>query len=268
MTTATLTTMIPRPSRSVEPLSYFPSIYLDKAPEPETRELLARLAAAEQYSRPWRALRTQLVRRHLPLVKGLARRFKGRGEDFDDLIQVAMVGLLKAMDRYDPDRGAEFTTFATPTMTGELQRHLRDKSNTLRLPRRLQELRSAASRASAELHQRLGRAPTLVELAGILGSSAAAVSEALESERLCVVPLDNADRAAPDQALDSVEFRAALRPLLSQLPEREKRMVALRFFEYRTQAEIAAELGISQVQVSRLLTRTLAGLRVALTETR
>lgn len=266
MTTATLTTVIPRPSRSVEPLSYFPSIYLDIAPEPETKELLARLATTERHSRPWGALRTQLVRRHLPLVRAIARRFRGRGEDLDDLIQVATVGLLKAIDRYDPSRGAEFTTFATPTMTGELQRHLRDKSNTLRLPRRLQELRSAAGRASAELHQRLGRTPTLAELARTLGSPVEAIAEALESDRFCVVPLDGTDRAVPDYALDSVEFRAALRPLLNRLPAREKRMVALRFFEYRTQSEIAAELGISQVQVSRLLTRILTGLRLSLTE--
>ncbi|WP_018351140.1 sigma-70 family RNA polymerase sigma factor [Longispora albida] len=281
MTAAVLagTTMIPRPSRPAEPAGaagtslpeltgpfrYFPSIYLDKAPEPETKELLARLAAAPKGSQPWLALRNQLVRRHLPLVKALARRFRGRGEDLEDLVQVATIGLLKAMDRYDPDRGAEFTTFATPTMTGELQRHLRDRASTLRLPRRIQELRSAAVRASGELHQRLGRAPTLPELARALGSPAEAVAEALASE-LCTVPLDNADRADVDPALDSVEFRAALRPLLSRLPAREKRMVALRFFEHRTQSEIAAELGISQVQVSRLLARTLNGLRCALSD--
>ncbi len=267
MTTAILTTpLIPRPSRSIEPLSYFPSIYLDNAPEPETKELLARLAAAERHSPPWKALRTQLLKRHMPLVKAIARRFKGRGEDLDDLIQVATVGLLKAMDRFDPTHGAEFTTFATPTMTGELQRHMRDKISTLRLPRRLQELRSAARRASADLHQRLGRVPTLPELSQLLDMPVAAIAEALDTERLCVVSLDDADQAAPDHALDSLEFRTVLRPLLDQLPAREKRMVAMRFFEHRTQSEIAVELGISQVQVSRLLARTLGRLREALVD--
>lgn len=238
--------------------------YAEQAP---TAELLARLADAPAGDGRWAALRAELVRRHLSLVRALAWRFRNRGEDLDDLVQVGTVGLLNALDRFDPARGAGFTTFATPTIVGELKRHLRDRAGTVRVPRRLQERNAAVSRASVTLYQRLGRSPTVHELATEVGGTDEEVLEALEAaQAYTTVPLDDVEPAGTGatDALDGVEARAALRPLLDRLPPRDKRIVVLRFFQHRTQSEIAAELGISQVQVSRLLTRTLSTLRRAL----
>jgi RNA polymerase sigma-B factor len=242
------------------------------AEQASTLELLARLAQCPRGGGHWAALRAEIVHRHLSLVRAMAWRFRGRGEDLDDLVQVGTLGLLHAIDRFDPTRGAEFTTYATPTIVGELKRHLRDRSGTVRVPRRLQERYAAVSRASVHLYQRMGRSPTVRELAGEIGATDEEVLEALESaQAYTMVPLESADPPAPAaqdtaDALDGVEYRAALRPLLDRLPARDKRIILLRFFEHRTQSEIAAELGISQVQVSRLLTRTLTALRAALAE--
>lgn len=244
--------------------------YAEQAP---TAELLARLADAPPGEGRWAALRAELVSRHLPLVRALAWRFRNRGEDLDDLVQVGTVGLLNALDRFDPTRGVEFSSFATPTIVGELKRHLRDRAGTVRVPRKLQERHAAISRASVALYQRLGRSPTVRELGAEIDASDEEVLEALESaQAYTTVPLESGGeppaRAAQDSAdaLDGVEARAALRPVLDRLPHREKRIILLRFFAHRTQSEIAAELGISQVQVSRLLTRTLRTLRSALTD--
>lgn len=250
---------IPRPSPA----------YAEQAP---TRELMARLADCQHGEGHWAALRAEVVRRHLSLVRALAWRFRNRGEDLDDLIQVGTLGLLGAIDRFDGSRGAEFTTFATPTIVGELKRHLRDRAGAVRVPRRLQERHAAVSRASVQLYQRLGRSPTVHELATEIGGTDEEVLEALESaQAYTTVPLETTDPpayAAQDSAdaLNGVENRAALRPLLDQLPPRDKRIIVLRFFAHRTQSEIAAELGISQVQVSRLLTKTLETLRHSLTD--
>jgi RNA polymerase sigma-B factor len=251
-------TRIPRPAPA----------YAEQAP---TAELLGRLAGCQRGDGRWTALRDEVVRRHLSLVRALAWRFRDRGEDLEDLVQVATVGLLNAMDRFDPGHGAEFTTFATPTIVGELKRHLRDRAGAVRVPRRLQERSAAVSRASVLLYQRLRRSPTVAELAAEVGASDEEVLEALECSRACnTVPLDGggAAPAALDtaDALDGVEYRAALRPLLDGLTDRDKLIILRRFFEHRTQSEIATELGISQVQVSRLLTRTLAYLRARLGE--
>lgn len=240
-----------------------------------THELLERLAACQRGDGRWVTLRAEVVRRSMSLVRAMAWRFRDRGEDLEDLVQVATVGLLNAIDRFDPTRGAEFTTFATPTIVGELKRHLRDRASTVRVPRRLQERRAAVLRASVELFQKLGRSPTVGELAAAVDATEEDTLEALESARaFTTVPLDGgpgspvlADTAQDTaDALDGVEYRAALRPLLDKLHPREKRILLLRFFEHRTQSEIAAELGISQVQVSRLLTRTLRTLRTALSD--
>lgn len=249
-------TTIPRPAPA----------YAEQA---STTELLRRLATCEPGTGLWSALRAEIVHRHLSLVRALAFRFRGRGEDVDDLVQVATIGLLGAIDRFDPAHGAEFTTFATPTIVGELKRHLRDRASTVRLPRRLQERRAAIARASTALFQRLGRAPTVAELASELQLPDEDVLDALESDRAyAVVPLDQ-DRDHPatvatGDAMEDVEYRVTLKPLLHCLDSRDKRILVLRFFEHRTQSEIAAELGISQVQVSRLLARTLARLRAGL----
>jgi RNA polymerase sigma-B factor len=218
-------------------------------------------------------LRNQLVRMHLPLVEHLARRFRNRGEPLDDLTQVATIGLIKSVDRFDIDRGVEFSTYATPTVVGEIKRHFRDKGWAVRVPRRLQELRLSLTTATGELSQRHGRAPTVHELAEHLKISEEEVLEGLESANaystlsLDVPDTDDESPAvadtlgAEDDALEGVEYRESLKPLLEQLPPREKRILLLRFFGNMTQSQIAQEVGISQMHVSRLLARTLAQLR-------
>ncbi|MFC7304908.1 RNA polymerase sigma factor SigF [Streptomyces monticola] len=218
-------------------------------------------------------LRNQLVRMHLPLVEHLARRFRNRGEPLDDLTQVATIGLIKSVDRFDPERGVEFSTYATPTVVGEIKRHFRDKGWAVRVPRRLQELRLALTTATAELSQQHGRSPTVHELAEKLSISEEEVLEGLESANaystlsLDVPDTDDESPAvadtlgAEDEALEGVEYRESLKPLLEDLPPREKRILLLRFFGNMTQSQIAQEVGISQMHVSRLLARTLAQLR-------
>ncbi|MGW1891200.1 RNA polymerase sigma factor SigF [Streptomyces sp. NPDC002004] len=218
-------------------------------------------------------LRNQLVRMHLPLVEHLARRFRNRGEPLDDLTQVATIGLIKSVDRFDPERGVEFSTYATPTVVGEIKRHFRDKGWAVRVPRRLQELRLALTTATAELSQQHGRSPTVHELAEKLAISEEEVLEGLESANaystlsLDVPDTDDESPAvadtlgAEDEALEGVEYRESLKPLLEDLPPREKRILLLRFFGNMTQSQIAQEVGISQMHVSRLLARTLAQLR-------
>ncbi|MER5974349.1 RNA polymerase sigma factor SigF [Streptomyces sp. NPDC002055] len=218
-------------------------------------------------------LRNHLVRMHLPLVEHLARRFRNRGEPLDDLTQVATIGLIKSVDRFDPERGVEFSTYATPTVVGEIKRHFRDKGWAVRVPRRLQELRLSLTTATAELSQRHGRSPTVHELAEHLSISEEEVLEGLESANaystlsLDVPDTDDESPAvadtlgAEDDALEGVEYRESLKPLLEELPPREKKILLLRFFGNMTQSQIAQEVGISQMHVSRLLARTLAQLR-------
>ncbi len=241
-------------------------------------ELFRRLTSAEAGSATWQALRDELVRRHLPLVHFLVRRFRGRGEPLDDLVQVATIGLIKAVDRFDPERGIEFSTYATPTVVGEVKRHFRDRSWAIRVPRRLQENILTVSRVSAELFGSLSRSPTIAELAGASGLTEEEVLEAIESSHAyTTVSLDAEmdDHAAAamaphpaagdaQAALECVENRESLRPLLGQLEERERQIIVLRFFANMTQSEIAAEVGVSQMHVSRLLGRTLARLREGL----
>jgi RNA polymerase sigma-B factor len=220
------------------------------------------------------ALREKLVEIHLPLVEHLARRFRNRGEPLDDLVQVATIGLIKSVDRFDPGRGVEFSTYATPTIVGEIKRHFRDKGWAVRVPRRLQELRLALTSATAELSQQHGRAPTVAELAAHLRLSEDDVLEGLESANAYSTlsldvpeqgeqdsPLVADSLGAEDEELEGVEYRESLKPLLAKLPPREKKILLLRFFGNMTQSQIAEEIGISQMHVSRLLARTLAQLR-------
>ena len=222
-------------------------------------------------------IRDALVEMHLPLVEYLARRFGNKGEPLDDLIQVATIGLIKSVDRFDLDRGVEFSTYATPTIVGEIKRHFRDKAWAIRVPRRLQELKLVLAKATGALSQSLGRSPTVAELARQLRTTEEEVLEGLESANAySAVSLDTpetGDDDAPavadslgstDQALEGVEYRESLKPLLDRLPLREKRILLLRFFQNMSQSQIAAELGISQMHVSRLLSRTLAQLRQGL----
>ena len=242
------------------------------------RELFERLATLP-HDDPERArIRATLVELHLPLVEYLARRFRNRGEWLDDLTQVATIGLIKSIDRFDLERGVEFSTYATPTIVGEIKRHFRDKGWAVRVPRRLQELKLSLTKAIGELAQREGRAPTVSELAAHLQMSEEEVLEGLESANAySTVSLDapdSGDEDAPavadslgmvDEALEGVEYRESLKPLLERLPPREKKILLLRFFGNMTQSQIAAELGISQMHVSRLLARTLTQLRDGLT---
>ncbi|MEU2741203.1 RNA polymerase sigma factor SigF [Streptomyces sp. NPDC007095] len=237
------------------------------------RAMFIELRKLQDGSAEYAELRNQLVRMHLPLVEHLARRFRNRGEPLDDLTQVATIGLIKSVDRFDPERGVEFSTYATPTVVGEIKRHFRDKGWAVRVPRRLQELRLALTTATAELSQQHGRSPTVHELAEKLAISEEEVLEGLESANaystlsLDVPDTDDESPAvadtlgAEDEALEGVEYRESLKPLLEDLPPREKRILLLRFFGNMTQSQIAQEVGISQMHVSRLLARTLAQLR-------
>ena len=222
--------------------------------------------------------RDALVHLHLPLVEHCARRFGNRGEPHEDLVQVGTIGLIKSIDRFDAERGVEFSTYATPTIIGEIKRHFRDKGWAIRVPRRLQELRAQITGTAAELTQRLGRSPTPRELAEAMGCTVEEIVEGLESgNAYATLSLDasaDADRGGVANMLDSigiddaglehVDIRESIKPLLNRLDAREKRILMLRFFKNMTQSQIAEEIGISQMHVSRLLTRTLDSLRESL----
>jgi RNA polymerase sigma-B factor len=225
-------------------------------------------------------LRDALVTGHLPLAEHIATRFSHRGVPREDLVQVATVGLINAVDRFEPSRGSDFLSFAVPTIMGEVRRHFRDASWSMRVPRRLKELNLAISAASGELAQHLGRAPTPSEIAQRLDLSPEEVYEGLEAGNAYhSVSLDEALSADADSdpladtlgeedaALESVENYESLRPLIAQLPERERQILTLRFFMNMTQTQIADRIGISQMHVSRLLARTLDQLRQGLLET-
>jgi RNA polymerase sigma-B factor len=219
------------------------------------------------------ALRSQLVEAHIGLAEYLARRFTNRGEPLDDLIQVASLGLLKAVDRFDPERGLEFSTYATPTIVGELKRHFRDKGWAVRVPRRVQELHLRLGSVVNVLSQDLGRSPTIGEIAQAASVSEEDVLEAIEAGHAYRFTSLDAPSSAEeegtlasqlgedDQALVDSEHRMALSPLIARFPARERTILHLRFFEGLTQSEIASRLGISQMNVSRLLARSLAQLR-------
>jgi RNA polymerase sigma-B factor len=219
------------------------------------------------------ALRSRLVELHMPLVEHLARRFAGRNEPLPDLVQVGSIGLIKAVDRFEPERGLEFSTYATPTILGEIKRHFRDVGWLVRVPRRAQELQTTIARARADLSQELRRAPTVAELAKRIDAPIDDVIEALDASRAYAGlplealaepgrdPSDNPIVGTIDERLEQVEQRALLRPILETLPERERQILLLRFVAGKTQTEIAAIVGVSQMQVSRLVARSLAQLR-------
>ena len=215
--------------------------------------------------------REKLVMSHLNLVRFLANKFKNRGEPIDDLMKVGYLGLLKAIDRFDPARGLEFTTYATPTIMGEIKRHFRDKGWSVRVPRRLQELSAKVNQATDELTTELQRSPTVEEIARYLDVTVDEVLEAMESSSAySSVPLeapgssdsDDApsvlDRyASEDSELAFTDDRLVIEEALAGFSPREREVIELRFVKGMTQIEIAQKLGISQVQVSRLLRRTL-----------
>ena len=215
--------------------------------------------------------REQLIVSHVNLVRYIAAKFKNRGEPLDDLIQVGTIGLIKAIDRFDPSRGLEFTTYATPTIKGEIKRHFRDKGWTIRVPRRLQELSAKVNSATDELTSRLQRSPSIEEVAEYLGTTADEVLEAMESSSAySSVPLEaqggNEDDDAPsvidryasvDGDLEASDDRIVLEEVIGEVPEADQQAIRMRFIDGMTQVEIAKRLGISQVQVSRMLRRAL-----------
>jgi RNA polymerase sigma-B factor len=241
---------------------------------PEERAELREKFAAFAESRDPR-LRDELIEAHLGLAEYLARRFGNRGEPLDDLVQVASVGLLKAVDRFDPGREVEFSTYATHTIVGELKRHFRDKGWAVRAPRRMQELYLRLGKIISTLSQDLGRSPTIAEMATAAQVSEEEVLEALEAgQAYRFASLDSpspggdddgdsmgAQLGEIDSQLVDAEHRAHLSPLIARLPDREQTIIYLRFYDGLTQSEIAARLGISQMHVSRLLARSLAQLR-------
>jgi RNA polymerase sigma-B factor len=245
------------------------------------RELIALVTELPEDDPRRMSARDELVTMHLPLAAFLARRFRDRGESLDDLTQVATIGLIKAVDRFDAERGVEFSTFATPTIVGEIKRHFRDKGWAIRVPRRLQELRISLGRATAELSQSTGRSPTVAELAAHLDVSEEDVLEGLESAQayatlsLDASSADGSDEGGSsladtlgedDPGLGEVETRETLHPLVATLPAREQRILHMRFYENMTQAQIAEQIGVSQMHVSRLLAKSLAQLRSGLVE--
>jgi RNA polymerase sigma-B factor len=247
----------------------------DDGPSGVTDTLLDELAALPPEDARRAALRREIVESQLPLVHHLTQRFRGRGEPYDDLVQVGTIGLLNAVDRYDPGRG-NFTGFAVPTILGEIRRHFRDRGWALRVPRRLQDLGRRVSEAREQLTQTLGRSPTVQEIALHLDADPDLVLEAVDTAgAYATVPLPTAPEEATggslgfvDIGLETVENRATLRPLLARLPARERTILAMRFVRGMSQSQIASEVGISQMHVSRLLARSLATMREGLGEDR
>ena len=244
--------------------------------EPETQALLR---AYHEHGDP--KARERLIEQHLPLVRALARRYSGRSEQLEDLIQVGSIGLIKAIDRFDIDRGVELTTYAIPTIIGELKRHFRDKGWAVHVPRRLKELSLQLTQHVEELSGKLGRSPTVAELAERAEVSEEEVVEALEIGQaystlsLSSAPGDDDSDLDPlgsigthEPGYETSEDRTLLLPGFRALDERERKIMHLRFFGGLTQSEIAAEVGISQMHVSRLIRRSLEKMRTEIDDRR
>ncbi|MFJ7279089.1 RNA polymerase sigma factor SigF [Kitasatospora sp. NPDC098663] len=237
--------------------------------------LLRRLRTLEEGTKEYSYVRATLVETNLSLVRFAVRRFTSHREPQEDLLQVGAVGLIKAIDRFDPDLGVEFTTFAIPTVLGEIRRHFRDTTWAVHVPRRLQELRILLAKAQERLSQDLDRAPTVAELAEHLALSPEEVVEGLTAANahtagsLDLGGSNDDDAPGPlgdrlgedDRDLALVDDLVALKPLIADLPERQRLILSMRFCEDMTQSQIGARLGLSQMHVSRLLSRTLRHLR-------
>ncbi|MFF1794884.1 SigB/SigF/SigG family RNA polymerase sigma factor [Kitasatospora sp. NPDC058263] len=246
----------------------------------EARELsdalFDRLVALPRESHAYSYVRGTVIELNMPLVRFIAARFRHRAEDMDDILQVGTIGLIKAVDGYDPGRGVEFVTYAIPTIAGEIKRFFRDTSWPVRVPRSMQELYLTVARGSDRLEQRLGRLPQPEEIAEDLHLTVDQATEGLVAGRVyrpdsLDAPRDQdtdetgsaiLDRIGScDPGIELADFRTAVRPLLAQLPTREQTVLKLRFWDGCTQSEIAERIGVSQMHVSRLLTTTLARLR-------
>ncbi|WP_437044857.1 RNA polymerase sigma factor SigF [Streptomyces sp. enrichment culture] len=243
-----------------------------------SKTLFERLESLEEGTYEYAYVRNTLVELNLALVKFAASRFRSRSEPMEDIVQVGTIGLIKAIDRFELPRGVEFPTFAMPTIIGEIKRFFRDTSWSVRVPRRLQELRLDLAKAGDELAQQLDRSPTVAELAERLGISneevveGMAAANAYTASSLDAQPEEDdtegtlADRIGyEDHGLEGIEYVESLKPLIAELPARDRKILSLRFVAGMTQSEIGEELGISQMHVSRLLSRTLVRLRKGLT---
>ncbi|MFI8351485.1 RNA polymerase sigma factor SigF [Streptomyces sp. NPDC085596] len=243
-----------------------------------SKTLFERLESLEEGTHEYSYVRNTLVELNLALVKFAASRFRSRSEPMEDIVQVGTVGLIKAIDRFEMSRGVEFPTFAMPTIIGEIKRFFRDTSWSVRVPRRLQELRLDLAKAGDELAQRLDRTPTVAELAERLGLSheevveGMAASNAYTASSLDAQPAEDDTEGAlsdrigyEDHGLEGIEYIESLKPLIAELAPRDRKILSLRFVAGLTQSEIGEELGISQMHVSRLLSRTLTRLRKGLT---
>jgi len=270
-----------------ESIDYFPGLDLsapDKVAPGDarvmSRVLFARLVVLEEGTREYQYVRNTLIELNMALVKFAARRFRTRSEPMEDILQVGTIGLIKAIDRYDPDRGTEFATFALPTVIGEIKRFFRDTSWAVHVPRRLQELRLVLARAADDIEQKIGHPPTAAELAEALDLPLDEVREgmvaangytpsSLDAKALGAESEDEesaflARLGKVDPGIEGVENLICLKPLIADLPDRDRRILSMRFGAEMTQAEIGAELDISQMHVSRLLNRTMARLRAGL----
>ncbi|MFH9347726.1 SigB/SigF/SigG family RNA polymerase sigma factor [Kitasatospora sp. NPDC017646] len=246
----------------------------------EARELsdalFERLSGLARESAAYSYVRGTIIELNMPLVRFIAARFRHRAEDMDDILQVGTIGLIKAVDGYDPQRGVEFVTYAIPTIAGEMKRFFRDTSWPVRVPRSMQELYLTVARGSDRLEQELGRLPQPREIAEDLHLSVEQATEGLVAGRvyrpssLDALREQDTDESGSamldrlggcDPGIELADFRTAVRPLLAGLPEREQTVLKLRFWEGRTQSEIAERIGVSQMHVSRLLTATLTRLR-------
>jgi RNA polymerase sigma-B factor len=219
--------------------------------------------------------REQLVQRHLPLVRSLARRYAGRGESLEDIEQVGAIGLLKAIDRYDLEREVSLTTYATPNVVGEIKRHFRDKGWAIRVPRGLQELNAKMSGTIERLTVKLERSPTIAEISAELETTPEQVLEAMEAgSAYSTISLSSGPGGGDDDDFDPMESigeedqeyerteqRASLEPALDALPEREREILRMRFEDGLTQTQIAERIGISQMHVSRLIRKSLSRMR-------
>lgn len=250
---------------------------IDRDAQDKAASALATAFATTDPADPDRAvLRGRVIEAWLPLAQHLTRRYTGRGEPADDLFQVAVLGLIKAVDRYDPEHGMDFAVFAIPTVLGEIKRYFRDRTWSVRVPRRLQELRLAITAANGELTQVLGRAATVADIAAHLKITEEEVLEGLEGGRAYTAaslstPVNDTSGVELGETLGTLdagfeltENLVSLRPALAKLDERERAIVALRFSGELSQSEIGEQLGISQMHVSRLLAKALATLRAQL----
>jgi RNA polymerase sigma-B factor len=245
---------------------------------PVTAEELTKAMARMPVDDPRRPpLRDRVIEAWLPLARHLAARYNGRGEPADDLLQTAVVGLIKAVDRYDADRGVEFTGFAIPTILGEVKRHFRDRTWSVRVPRRTQELRMAITDANNALMHTLGRSATVADIAAHLKITEEEVLEGLEGARAYSATSLSTPVAADESMslgdtlgedeheYELTELRMVLGVAMAHLDEREQTILSLRFYGNMTQSDIAARIGVSQMHVSRLITRALAKLHTELT---